>query len=145
MQKERRGWSGTKDPNVLGMFLNIQKDLLSHLLHVNVLNRISNTQLYGNNYSASEMLTDLTNACFSADAGTNVSLMRINLQTEYTKRLISIVHNKGKVKFDHVSVALAFNNLNKIKKYAAKTSGTNDQTRAHRKHLIYIVEKALDT
>ena len=40
---------------------------------------------------------------------------------------------------------LAFNNLNKIKKYAAKTSGTNDQTRAHRKHLIYIVEKALDT
>ena len=76
------------------MFLNIQKDLLSHLLHVNVLNRISNTQLYGNNYSASEMLTDLTNACFSADAGTNVSLMRINLQTEYTKT-ISIVHNKG--------------------------------------------------
>ena len=145
LQKERRGWSGTKDPNILGMFLNIQKDLLSHLLHANVLNRISNTQLYGNNYSASEMLTDLTNACFSADAGINVSLMRINLQTEYTKRLISIVHNKGKVKFDHISVALAFNNLNKIKKYAAKTSGTNDQTRAHRKHLIYIVEKALDT
>ena len=90
-------------------------------------------------------LKDLTNACFSADAGSNVSSMRINLQTEYTRRLISIVHNKGKVKFDHVSVAIAFNNLNKIKKYAAKTSGANDQTKAHRKHLVYIIDKALDT
>ena len=145
LQKERRGWSGTKDPNILGMFLNLQKDLFNHLLHVNVLNRISNTQLYGNTYSVSEMLGDLTNACFSADAGANVSLMRINLQTEYTKRLVSIVHNKGKVKFDNVSVAMAFNNLNKIKKYAAKTNGTNEQTKAHRKYLVHIINKALDT
>ncbi len=145
LQKERRGWSGTKDPNILGMFLNLQKDLFNHLLHVNVLNRISNTQLYGNTYSVSEMLGDLTNACFSADAGSNVSLMRINLQTEYTKRLISIVHNKGKVKFDNVSVAMAFNNLNKIKKYAAKTNGANEQTKAHRKYLVHIINKALDT
>ena len=91
------------------------------------------------------MMKDLTSACFSADAGSNVTLMRINLQTEYTRRLISIVHNKGKVKFDHVSVVLAFDHLNKIKKYAAKTSGTNDQTKAHRKHLVYIIDKALDT
>ena len=91
------------------------------------------------------MMKDLTNACFSADAGSNVSLMRINLQTEYTKKLVSIVHNKGKVKFDHVSVAMAFENLNRIKKYASRTSGVNDQTKAHRKHLVYIIDKALDT
>ena len=145
LQRERRGWSGTKDPNILNMFLNMQKDLFNHLLHVNVLKRISNTQLYGNSYSASEMMKDLTNACFSADAGSNVSLMRINLQTEYTKKLVSIVHNKGKVKFDHVSVAMAFENLNRIKKYASRTSGANDQTKAHRKHLVYIIDKALDT
>ena len=145
LQRERRGWSGTKDPNILNMFLSVQKDLFNHLFHVNVLKRISNTQLYGNGYSVSDMMKDLTNACFSADAGSNVSLMRINLQTEYTKRLISIVHNKGKVKFDHVSVAMAFENLNRIKKYASKTSGANDQTKAHRKHLVYTIEKALDT
>ena len=145
LQKERRGFSGTKDPNLLSMFLNTQVDLLNHLLHVNVLRRVSNTELYGNSYGVAEMMKDLTNACFSADAGSNVSSMRINLQTEYTRRLISIVHNKGKVKFDHVSVAMAFNNLNKIKKYAAKTSGANDQTKAHRKHLVYIIDKALDT
>ena len=145
LQKERRGWSGTKDPNILNMFLNIQKDLFNHLLHINVLKRISNTELYGNTYGLSDMMKDLTSACFSADAGSNVTLMRINLQTEYTRRLISIVHNKGKVKFDHVSVVLAFDHLNKIKKYAAKTSGTNDQTKAHRKHLVYIIDKALDT
>tara|TARA_Y100000996_G_C22207133_1_gene513834 strand:- start:7 stop:579 length:573 start_codon:yes stop_codon:yes gene_type:complete len=145
LQKERRGFSGTKDPNLLSMFLNMQVDLLNHLLHVNVLRRVSNTELYGNSYGVAEMMKDLTNACFSADAGSNVSSMRINLQTEYTRRLISIVHNKGKVKFDHVSVAMAFNNLNKIKKYAAKTSGANDQTKAHRRHLVYIIDKALDT
>ena len=145
LQKERRGWSGTNDPNILNMFLNIQKDLFNHLLHINVLKRISNTELYGNTYGLSDMMKDLTSACFSADAGSNVTLMRINLQTEYTRRLISIVHNKGKVKFDHVSVVLAFDHLNKIKKYAAKTSGTNDQTKAHRKHLVYIIDKALDT
>ena len=145
LQKERRGWSGTKDPGLHDMYLNMQKNLFDHLLHVNVLKRISNTELYGNSYGLAEMMKDLTLACFSADAGSNVNTIRINLQTEYTKRLIQIVKNKGKVKFDHVSVSLAFDNLNRIKKYASKTSGTNDQTKAHRKHLVYIIEKSLDT
>jgi len=145
LQKERRGWSGTKDPALHDMFLNMQKKLLDHLLHVNVLKRISNTELYGNLYGLTEMMRDLTLACFSADAGSNVNTIRINLQTEYTKRLIQIVLNKGKIKFDHISVSLAFENLNKIKKYAAKTSGANEQTKAHRKHLVYLIKKSLDT
>ena len=32
LQKERRGWSGTKDPDLHDMFLNMQKNLLDHLL-----------------------------------------------------------------------------------------------------------------
>jgi len=145
LQWERRGWSGTKDPKVHDMVLGIQKGLFNQLLHVNVLKRISDTELYGNRYGLSEMLNDLTTACFSADAGSNVNTMRMNLQTEYARRLISIVHNKGKGKYDHVSVAMAFENLNKIKKYAGRFKGVNDATKAHRKHLIYIIDKALET
>tara|TARA_B100000073_G_scaffold262959_1_gene222675 strand:+ start:439 stop:2985 length:2547 start_codon:yes stop_codon:yes gene_type:complete len=145
LQWERRGWSGTRDPKVLDAFLNTQKDLLNHLLHMNVLKRISDTELYGNKYNVTEMMGDLTTACFSADAGTNVNTMRMNLQTEYTKRLIKIVLNKGKVKYDHISVSTAFGCLNKIKKYSSKTNGVNNATKNHRKHLVYLIEKALDT
>ncbi len=145
LQWERRGWSGTKDPKLLDMFLNTQKDILNHLLHINVLKRISDTELYGNRYGLTEVMNDLTAACFSADAGSNVNTIRINLQTEYTNRLIKIVLNKGKKKYDHVAVASAFGNLNKIKKYASRSNGVDEKTKAHRKHLIYIIEKALDT
>ena len=145
LQWERRGWSGTRDPKLLDSFLNIQKDVLNHLLHVNVLKRISDTELYGNKYSVTKMMGELTTACFSADAGSNVNTIRMNLQTEYTKRMIQIVLNKGKTKYDHISVSSAFGSLNKIKKYASKTNGVNDATKNHRKHLVYLIDKALDT
>ena len=145
LQWQRRGWSGTQDPKIHDMSLRMQKTILDQLLHLNVLKRISDTELYGNKYGLSEMMNDLTIACFSADAGSNVSTMRINLQTEYTKRLISLVHNKGKIKYDHASVALAFENLNKIKRYASKVKSVNEATKAHRKHLVYIIDKALET
>ena len=53
-------------------------------------------------------------------------------------------HNKGKIKYDHLSVSVAFENLNKVKKYASRFSGVDEPTKAHRKYLIYIVEKALE-
>jgi len=145
LQWQRRGWSGTKDPKILDMVLRMQSGVLNQLLHSNVLKRISDTELYGNTYGLSEMMNDLTTACFSADAGSNVNSMRMNLQTEYTKRLINIVRNKGKMAYNHISVASAFENLNKVKKYASRFNGVGEPTKAHRKHLIYIIDKALDT
>jgi len=144
LQWERRGFSGTKDPNILDMVLSSQRGILDHLLHPNVLKRISNTELYGNNYPLTEMMQDITLACFSLDASKNVNPMRRNLQVEYTKRLISILQNKGKVKYDHLAVSAAFNNLNKIKKYTFKTSGVDDATKSHRKYLTYQIDKALE-
>jgi len=145
LQSERRGWSGTKDPKIHDMVLNMQRGVLNQLLHANVLKRVSDTELYGNTYGLSEMMNDLTTACFSADAGSNVNSMRMNLQTEYTKRLINIVRNKGKMAYNHISVASAFENLNKVKKYASRFNGVDEPTKAHRKHLVYIIDKALDT
>ena len=144
LQWERRGFSGTKDPNILDMYLNTQKKIFNHLLNIKVLKRVSNLEMYGNKYNLSELINDVTTACFSSDAGSNVNSMRRNLQVEYTKRLIQIVHNKGKIKYDHLSVSVAFENLNKVKKYASRFSGVDEPTKAHRKYLIYIVEKALE-
>ena len=143
LQWERRGFSGTKDPNILDMYLNMQKNIFNHVLNMKVMKRISNVELYGNKYGLSDVFHDLTTSCFSADAGSNVNSMRRNLQVEYTNRLIQIVHNRGKNKYDHLSVATAYENLNKIKKYASRFNGVDEPTKAHRKYLIYIIEKAL--
>ncbi|MDB9854468.1 zinc-dependent metalloprotease [Candidatus Marinimicrobia bacterium] len=144
LQWERRGFSGTKDPNILDMYLNTQKDILNHLLNIKVMKRISNTEMYGNKYTLNEMMNDLTTACFSADAGSNVNLMRRNLQVEYSKRLIQVVLNKSPIKYDNFSVSAALENLNKIKKYASRYNGVDEATKAHRKYLIYIIDKSLD-
>ena len=143
LQWERRGFSGTKDPNILDMYLNMQKNIFNHVLNMKVMKRISNVELYGNKYGLTEVFHDLTTSCFSSDAGSNVNSMRRNLQVEYTGRLIQIVYNKGKTKYDHLSVATAYENLNKIKKYASRFNGVDEPTKAHRKYLIYIIEKAL--
>ncbi len=144
LQWERRGFSGTRDPKLLDMYLGTQKDILNHFFHVNVLKRISDTELYGNGYGLNEMMLDLTTICFSADAGTNVNAVRRNLQIEYTQRLIRVVQNKGKVKYGNLAVASAFENLNKVKKYTLKSYGTDEATKAHRKYLTYRINKELE-
>ncbi|MBT3518931.1 MAG: DUF5117 domain-containing protein [Candidatus Marinimicrobia bacterium] len=143
LQSERRGFSGTKDPKIHDMILGAQKGILDHLLHMNVLKRISDSELYGNSYNLNDMMGDLTTSCFSADAGDNVNGIRRNLQIEYTERLIRIVQNKGKVKYDYLSVSAAFHNLNKVKKYTIRSSGVNATTRAHRQYLTYRIDKTL--
>ena len=145
LQWERRGWSGTSDPHIHDQILNVQKTILDHLLHLNVLKRISDTGLYGNTYSLSDMIRDLTNSCFAVDAGTNVSSMRRNLQIEYTERLIQIVLNKGKAKYDHLAVSAAHANLNKIIKHSSKKYNVDEATKAHREYLLYRITEALDT
>jgi hypothetical protein len=144
LQWERRGFSGTNDPKIHDQFLGVQKGILNHLLHINVVKRISDSEMYGNSYGLSAMMSDLTDACFSADFGTNVNTVRRNLQIEYTERLIRIVQNKGKIKYDHITVSFAFDNLGKVQKYLAKIQGVDDATKAHRKYLTYRIKKSLD-
>ncbi len=144
LQFERRGFSGTSDPNLSDLYLNIQKNILDHLLHKNVLKRISNMEYYGNSYNINEMMSDLTTACFSYDSGSNVNLKRRNLQVELTNRFITMLHNKKKT-YDHIAVSAAHSNLVRIKKYTIKTGGMNDATKAHRKFLAYRIEKAFQT
>jgi hypothetical protein len=144
LQLERRGFSGTYDPKIHDQFLSIQKGILDHLLHIKVTKRISDTEMYGNSYSLLAMMSDLTKACFSADNDSNVNSTRRNLQIEYTERLIRIVQNKGKAKYDHLIISYAFDNLKKIEKYSSKIQGLDDATKAHRRYLTYRIKKSLD-
>ena len=69
-----------EDPKLHDMILNSQKGVLSHLLHRNVLKRMTDSALYGNEYDLNTFMTDLTFAIFDADKRSNVTTQRQNLQ-----------------------------------------------------------------
>ncbi len=141
---QRRGFnffSSTEDPKLHARVLSSQKDILSHILHVNTLQRISDSELYGNKYSLSEYMADLNNAIFKADAYKSVNSFRQNLQVEYVKRLSGIIDVKSA--YTNMAKSMALYNLKSIKKMASSTSG-DTASRAHRQHIAFLVDQALD-
>ena len=67
MQKQRRSFENfgkNEDPKVHAMVLKAQQGVLTHVLHKNTLTRISDTEMYGNNYPLETMMADLTDAIF---------------------------------------------------------------------------------
>ena len=145
LQKQRRGFnlgSTPEDPKIQSRTLKIQKITLSHLLHPNTLQRITDSELYGNKYSLSEMMTDLNDAIFKADIGSNVSAFRQNLQLTYTKMLIDIVVGTNKKKYLPVVQSMALYNLNAISKMVSVKSG-NVSTKAHKNHLSTLINNSI--
>ena len=122
-------------------YLRIHKDLLNHLTHPNVLKRITDSKLYGNEYSLSEMMTDLTNAIFKADLNRNINSIRQNLQQEYTDRLVKILDKKSP--YDNASKSMAYYELKRIERMMKASSSPNTSTKAHRQFLVHKVESAL--
>ncbi len=142
LQMQRRGFdfqNKHEDPQIHDRVLNIQKSVLCHLLHPDVLTRISDSELYGNDYSLAAMMTDLNAAIFSADMQGNVNSFRQNLQAEYVEDLISIV---SKDKYPHTARAMAIYNLRAIRHMSGSRTG-DTATRAHRQRLNYLITKAL--
>ena len=87
LQQQRRGFgffAAGEDPKIHQRVIVAQVRVLGHLLHPNTLNRISDSELYGNKYGLSEMMTDLNNAIFKADIAGSVNGFRQNLQVAYT-------------------------------------------------------------
>ncbi|SVA02647.1 uncharacterized protein METZ01_LOCUS55501 [marine metagenome] len=147
LQQQRRGFNfygKTEDPKIHEIILGIQKSALNHLVHVNVLKRLSDSQLYGNEYTLNEMLNDLTNAVFQEDSKTVVNTFRQNLQAEYVNRLITISGLKKESSYDYLSQASALKNLKDILKLISKRSRTNSETNIHRDFLEHKILTALD-
>src|SRR5690606_8110525 len=97
--------------------------------------RISNSSLYGNEYSVTDVMKDLTTNIFAADLGGNVNLIRQNLQADYVQALIGIL--EAKAGYDHASKAAALATLNDLKAQLADATGADAQTAAHRQSLRF--------
>ncbi len=143
LQMQRRGFShfeGTEDPKLHERILNIQKDLLSQLLHPVVLQRISDTELYGNRYTLAEVMTDLTNAVFVKSGDNTVSR---NLQVEYVGRLAAMIAPGAK--YHNAAQSMALYEINRIAAQMKAGRAGDTASKAHRDYVLYIVEKATET
>jgi len=147
LQLQRRGFNffgNTEDPKPQNTVLAMQMGVLTHVLSQNTLQRINTTSLYGNTYSVADVMNDFTKAIFDADKNTSVNLYRQDIQTEFVKKIISIANQEALTNtYDDPSKAAAFNTLKKIKALLATAVSTNEQTRAHRANLIFLIDKAL--
>ncbi len=145
LQLQRRGFNffgAGEDIKPQSFVLSIQVGLFAHLMSSNTLTRINNSTLYGNTYTAADMMSDLTKAVFAADLKTNVNLYRLNLQTEYVKGLAAII-SAPTSSYDNASKAAILSTLKKVKGLLATAVSTDEQTRAHRTNLNFIIDKAL--
>ncbi len=146
LQLQRRSYDffgATEDYKPLSTAMRLQSATLDFLLHPVTLRRISNSALYGNNYSLAEVMNDVTKDIFAADIATNVNLYRQSLQTMYVSDLADII--KDERYYDDISKAAALSSLKKIKAMMATAGGTSESTKAHRSNIVFLVDKALDT
>jgi hypothetical protein len=90
------------------------------------------------------MMGDLTGAIFAADARGNVNTFRQNLQLEYATRLTGVISKEGKKKYDYLTQSMALRQLKQIEQIAARRSGVNVETRAHREHLAHLITQAFE-
>lgn len=142
---QRRGFNffrGPEDPKIHDIVLSAQKSVLNHLLHPNTVQRLVDSEMYGNSYKLSEFMTELNKAIFDADISGSVSSYRQNLQTEYTKMLVDVLLNDKRDRYNNMAKSMVLYNLNTINRKVA--SGTGDiATRAHKNHLKVLIKNAL--
>lgn len=147
LQLQRRGFNfftGTEDPKITSGYTGMQTyGALSHILHPVTLQRITNSRLYGNQYSVADVMSDLTKGIFNADLTGKVNVYRQYLQTQYVKYIANMVNASGMSPFDDISKAAALYNLKKIKGMLATAVSPDEETRAHRSSLAFIIDNAL--
>ncbi|WP_308992528.1 zinc-dependent metalloprotease [Mariniflexile litorale] len=140
---QRRGFNfrTPEDPKIHNQVLTYQKNVLNHILHYHTLQRISDSELYGNEYKLSAFMTDLNHAIFKADIYGNVNSFRQNLQLEYTGMLIGMLTGKQSSSYSNTSKSMALYNLKNIRTMAS-ASGDIAST-AHKQHLRTLIDNAL--
>ncbi len=143
LQQPRRGFSGPGNPPLHARVLTAQRGVLAFMLAPQVQARLTDSRLYGNEYSAAQMMSDLTDAVFAADARGNVNTFRQNLQLEYVNLVAGMIKGPTAKTYDHVSKSAAVASLKKVQAQVATPTG-NAETRAHRQHLSLVVSQALD-
>ncbi len=145
LQLQRRGFGHAftgEDYKITTNSIFLQGGAIAHILHPNTLQRITNSRLYGNQYSAADVMNDLVKGIFNADIKTNVNVYRQYLQTAFVKGAAEIIDQKSL--YDEVAKAAALNTLKKIRAMLSTAVSTNEETRAHRGNLVFIINNALE-
>ncbi len=142
LASQRRGFNVGQAPQLTGRILGIQRGILAHLLHPSTMQRISDSEMYGNEYHLSEMMTALNSAIFDKDIAGNVNTFRQNLQLEYTNRLIQILNGNNSARYMHSTKSMVLYNLKNIRKMVTNTNGYTS-SKAHKEHLRTLIDKAL--
>jgi hypothetical protein len=140
---QRRGFfhfGGTEDPKIHDRAGAIQANILEHVMHPVTLRRMTDSALYGNEYSVTEMMGDLTDALFEDDSRGKVNSFRQQLQIFYVRGLIGMLDNNA---YDYIARSNAFSNLKQLSKDMARWRG-DAATRAHRDHVKFLIDKALE-
>jgi hypothetical protein len=143
--RQRRGYnfsSGTEDPKIHDQVLGYQSSVLAHIMHPNTLQRLADSELYGNQYRLSTFMSDLNDMMFKPDVSGSINSFRQNLQAVYVKRLIAMITGTSSSRFSVASQSMAIHNLNNIKTWVS--NGTGDlATIAHKNHLKTLITNAL--
>jgi hypothetical protein len=143
LQQQRRGfgfYSYSEDPKIHSHVLSSQMSAIVHLTHPNVLQRISDTRLYGNDYDVASYISDLTDAVFKYDLNKSVNTFRQNLQIAYVELLLKADDSKSR--YDRVSKGVIIHELKAIYKSQWDARSPNALTRAHRDHIIHLIDQA---
>jgi hypothetical protein len=123
------------------MLLGAQKNVLNHVMHPNVLIRLTDTTLYGNTFTAEKMMGRLTDAIFKADIKGDVNSYRRNLQVEYVNRLIAMSGLMKESKYDNFAQASATYELGRVLKMVERSRG-DQATKIHKSFLKGKIQKA---
>lgn len=143
LQLQRRGYNffgNNEDIKPENIVINLQGQALAHIFNSTTQMRITNSTTYGNTYTVADVLNDLTKAAFAADLKGSVNVYRQNLQTEIVKALANTIGVSPV--YDNVSKAAALSTLKKIKGLLATAVSPDEQTRAHRTNLNFLIDKA---
>ena len=116
---------------------------LAHILNPSTLQRITNTRLYGNQYSVADVMNDLVKGIFEADMNGNVNVYRQYLQSSFVRGTTLLMAENSPV--DNVSKAAALYSIKKLRTKLAAATSTNEETKAHRANMIFLIDKALKT
>jgi len=145
LAKQRRGYNffaGPEDPKIHEQVLAYQTKVLAHIMHPNTLQRISNSELYGNDYKLSSFMSDINNIMFKPDVYGSINSFRQNLQAVYIKRLIDMISGKASSRFTVAAKSMAIYNLKNIKIWVSNGKG-DLATKAHKNHLKILITNAM--
>jgi hypothetical protein len=145
LQMQRRGFdffSSGEDPKILERNAGAQEAVLAHVLHPSTLQRIVDSEHYGNTYTLDLVMTDLTDAIFKADLKTKVNAQRQNLQIMYVASLVKMLDAKANIITPAKSMAI--HELKRIRMQMATAAKADTQTKAHRDHVVMLVDHAME-